>query len=59
MLGVAGVGCLIKVVGIIGITVIEIVGYLQTPNVTCMFNNTINEVMSLNYYYGTTIIAGG
>ena len=57
MFAVAGVGCLIKVVGIIGITVIEIVGYLQT--VTCMFNNTINEVMSLNYYYGTTIIAGG
>ena len=30
---------------------IETIGHLQTPNVTCMFNNTINKIMSLNYYW--------
>ena len=31
----------------VGVVVIETIGHLQTPNVTCMFNNTINEVCFL------------
>ena len=51
MLTLIGAGLFIHVLGTVGMVVIETIGHLQTPNVTCMFNNTINEVMSLNYYW--------
>ena len=51
MLTVIGAGLFIQVLETVGMVVIETIGHLQTPNVTCMFNNTINEVMSLNYYW--------
>ena len=51
MLTVIGAGLFIQVLERVGMVVIETIGHLQTPNVTCMFNNTINEVMSLNYYW--------
>ena len=51
MLTLIGAGLFIQVLERVGMVVIETIGHLQTPNVTCMFNNTINEVMSLNYYW--------
>ena len=51
MLTIFGPGLFIQVLGPVGMVVIETIGHLQTPNVICMFNNTINEVMSLNYYW--------
>ena len=51
MLTLIGAGLFIQVLGPVGMVVIETIGHLQTPKVTCMFNNTINEVMSLNYYW--------
>ena len=51
MLTVIGAGLFIRVLGLVGMIVIETIGHLQTPNVTCMFNDIINEVMSLNYYW--------
>ena len=51
MLTLIGAGLFIQVLETVGMVVIETIGHLQTPNVTCMFNNTINEVMSLNYYW--------
>ena len=51
MLTLIGAGLFIQFLGPVGMVVIETIGHLQTPNVTCMFNNTINEVMSLNYYW--------
>ena len=51
MLTLIGAGLFLQVLETVGLLVIETIGHLQTPNVTCMFNNTINEVMSLNYYW--------
>ena len=51
MLTLIGTGLFIQVLGTVGMVVIETIGHLQTPNVTCMFNDNINEVMSLNYYW--------
>ena len=51
MLTIIGAGLFIHVLGTVGMVVIETIGHLQTPNVTCMFNDTINEAMSLNYYW--------
>ena len=51
MLTIIGAGLFIHVLGTVGMVVIETIGHLQTPNVTCMFNDNINEVMSLNYYW--------
>ena len=51
MLTLIGSGLFIQVLGTVGMVAIETIGHLQTPNVTCMFNNTINKVMSLNYYW--------
>ena len=51
MLKLIGFAFFIEILGTIGMVTIETVGHLQTPNVTCMFNNTINKIMSLNYYW--------
>ena len=51
MLTIIGAGLFIQVLGPVGMVVIDTIGHLQTPNVTCMFNDNINEVMSLNYYW--------
>ena len=51
MLLVVQVGLFIQILGTIGMAAIETVGHLQTPNVTCMFNDKIEVVMSLNYYW--------
>ena len=51
MLTIIGAGLFFQVLETLGMVVIETIGHLQTPNVTCMFNDTINEVMSLNYYW--------
>ena len=51
MLKIIGFAFFIEILGTIGMVTIETVGHLQTPNVTCMFNNTINNIMSLNYYW--------
>ena len=51
MLTIIGAGLFIHVLGTVGMVVIETIGHLQTPNVTCMFNDNMNEVMSLNYYW--------
>ena len=51
MLLVIQVGLFIQILGTIGMAVIETVGHLQTPNVTCMFNDNMEVVMSLNYYW--------
>ena len=41
MLLVVQVGLFIQILGTIGMAVIETVGHLQTPNVTCMFNDNM------------------
>ena len=51
MLTIIGAAFLIRMLGTIGMVAIETVGHLQTPNVTCMFNDNIEVVMSLNYYW--------
>ena len=51
MLKLLGVAFFLKLLGVIGMIVIETIGHLQTPNVTCMFNKNIEVVMSLNYYW--------
>ena len=51
MLTLIGAGFIIHVLRPVGMVVIETIGHLQTPNVTCMFNDNINEVMALNYYW--------
>ena len=51
MLLVVQVGLFIQMLGTIGMAVIETVGHVQTPNATCMFNDNIEVVMSLNYYW--------
>ena len=51
MLRLIGAGLFLQVLGTVGMVVIETIGHLQTPNVTCMFNDNINEVISLNYYW--------
>ena len=51
MLKLLGVAFFLKILGVIGMTVIETIGHLHTPNVTCMFNKKIEVVMSLNYYW--------
>ena len=51
MLTIIGAGLFFQVLETVGMVVIETIGHLQTPNVTCMFNDVINEVMSLNYYW--------
>ena len=51
MLTLIGAGLFIQVLETVGMVVIETIGHLQTPNVTCMFNDVINEVMALNYYW--------
>ena len=40
-----------KLLGIIDMVAIEIIGHLESQNVTCMFNDNIEVVMSLNYYW--------
>ena len=51
MLKIIGFAFFIEILGTIGMVTIETIGHLQTHNVTCMFNNTINKIMSLNYYW--------
>ena len=51
MLKIIGIAFFFKMIGIIGMVAIETIGHLQTPHVSCMFNDTINKVMSLNYYW--------
>ena len=51
MLTLIGAGLFIHVLGTVGMVVIETIGHVQSANVTCMFNDNINEVMSLNYYW--------
>ena len=51
MLKIIGIALFLKMIGIIGMVTIETIGHLQSSHVTCMFNDTINEVMSLNYYW--------
>ena len=51
MLTLIGAGLFIHFLGPVGMVVIETIGHLQTPNVTCMFNDNINDVIALNYYW--------
>ena len=51
MLTVIGAGFFFKMSGTIGMVAIETVGHLEKPNVTCIFKNNIEVVMSLNYYW--------
>ena len=51
MLTVIGAGFFFKMSGTIGMAAIETVGHLEKPNVTCIFKNNIEVVMSLNYYW--------
>ena len=51
ILKLLGIALSLKHLGVIGMIVIETIGHLQTPNVTCMFNKNIEVVMSLNYYW--------
>ena len=51
MLTIIGAGLFIQVLGPVGMVIIETIGHLQTPNVTCMFKDNINEIMALNYYW--------
>ena len=51
MLTIIGACFFFQLLGTVGMVIIETIGHLQTPNVTCMFDDTINEVMSLNYYW--------
>ena len=51
MLKLIGFAIFLKLLGVIGMVAIEIVGHLENQNVTCMFNDHIEVVMSLNYYW--------
>ena len=51
MLKLIGFGIFIEITGNIGMVTIEIVGHLQSPNITCMFNHPINKEMPLNFYW--------
>ena len=48
MLRLIGFAIFLKLLGVIGMVAIEIVGHLENQNVTCMFNDHIEVVMSLN-----------
>ena len=51
MLKLIGIAHFLNILACIGMVAIETIGHLETPNVTCMFNDTINKAMSLNYYW--------
>ena len=57
MLKVIGVSLFLSIIERIGMVTIETIGHLQTPNVTCMFNNSSSHFkteLSLNYYWTMT-----
>ena len=47
-----GCGVILIIAGTVGMTCIEGIGHLQTPNATCMFN-TRSMPISINYYWVT------
>ena len=47
-----GCGVILMIAGAVGMTCIEGIGHLQTPNATCMFN-TMSIPISINYYWVT------
>ena len=54
LLKLIGCGVILIMAGAIGMTCIEGIGHLQTPNATCMFiNNTKSIPISINYYWVT------
>ena len=57
MLKVIGVSLFLSIIERICMVTIETIGHLQTPNVTCMFNNSSSHFkteLSLNYYWTMT-----
>ena len=51
MLKLIGFAFFIEIKGSVGMVTIETIGHLQTPNITCMFHNTINKDITLNFYW--------